>query len=139
MPRSIRRCATSQRSMFITIAPPTVLNGPVLFLQPSMSSDAIAHRGAVVEDHVGHVHQLLARRMGRLRLLAVRLAHDADDRQAALLRPLGHLDDDLADAAGRDDDQHVLRAEGEVAQDLLGVARASFPGAGSGAGRWGRR
>jgi len=38
-------------------------------------------------------------------------------------RAFGHFDDHFADAAGRDHDQRVARAECEVAQDLLGVAK----------------
>ncbi len=42
------------------------------------------------------------------------------------LAALRHLDHDFADAARRDHDHHVLRAEREVAQYLLGVAGRLF-------------
>src|SRR4051794_13821613 len=60
------------------------------------------------------------------RLLTMRLAHHTDHCQAALLRTVGHFNNHLADAAGRDDDEHVSRAEGEVAQDLFGIPGRLF-------------
>src|SRR5262245_52373466 len=56
-----------------------------------------------------------------MRLFTVSHTDHANDLQAAPPGALRHLDDDLADAARRDDDHDVPLAEREVAEDLLGV------------------
>ena len=48
-----------------------------------------------------------------------------DDPQSAPSRAARHLDRDRGGAAGGEDDQHVVRPEGEVVEDDLGEARAS--------------
>src|SRR5262245_15954212 len=60
--------------------------------------------------------------MRRPCLVAMSPADDADNGKTAVLGALGHLDDHLADAAGRDDDHHIAGTKGEVAEDLLGIA-----------------
>src|SRR5260370_41214370 len=64
--------------------------------------------------------------MCRVGLFAVSAADHPDDRKSSALGPLGHFDNDLTDAARRDDDERVIWPEGEVPQNLFCIARRLF-------------
>src|SRR5438128_2176873 len=60
--------------------------------------------------------------MRRHSLLAMRSTDHADYRQAALPGPFRHFDDHFTNAARGNHNHHILRTEGKVTQDLLGIA-----------------
>src|SRR5262245_61316167 len=99
---------------------------PGLVREASDFENAVALRCAVVEDDIDHIDELLTRRMGGFGPYAMLATDDADHLQTPPACALSHLNNDLADAAGRDDDHHVMRAEREIAQDLLGVTKRLF-------------
>ena len=126
MPRSISRWATSQRNMFITMLPPTVLNGPVCESNPSRASMLSPVGAAVVEHDVRQVDQFFSRAVRRACLQAMLAADHGNDGHAALPGGLRHFDDDFAYAAGGDHDHGVVRPKGEVPQNLLGITGRLF-------------
>lgn len=95
-------------------------------LQPFDLHDAIARGGVVVDDHIGDVGELFARGVPGGRGVRVPPRDNPDHREAAPFRAHGHLDDHRPQAAGRDQDEPVIRPEIERAEQLLCVALALF-------------
>src|ERR1700678_2637435 len=68
-------------------------NRPCAPFQALQLDDAVTRRTLIVDDQIGAIDKLLARRMGRRRLLAMCLRDNGNHRQPALLRSRCHLDD----------------------------------------------
>ena len=116
-PLSVSRSAMRHLSAFTTAAPPIVEPGPTGSSRPLIST--IASPPGVPLSIV--MSATSGRRCPEACLGAGGQAmlhrNDRDSRQAALFRLHRHFDDDLVDAAVRENDEAVRRAQDEVAED----------------------
>ena len=82
------------------IAPVTVEVGPVRQSSPSNSTTQSPGRAPVVNDDVGEIDQLLARRMGWRGLFTMGAGNNGDDGKPSLLRAPRHFHRHGPDSAG---------------------------------------
>src|SRR4029077_19772495 len=96
-------------------------NRPGSPLNPLQFDHAITRRALVVDDQVSAIDKLLARRVGRLRLFAMRPGHDGNHRQSTPLGTHGGFHNYWTNSAGRNHDEGVVRPEVKAVQNLLSV------------------
>src|SRR5713101_7050323 len=91
-------------------------------LKPFQLDHTVARRALVVDDQVSAIDELLARRVGRFRLFAMRPGNYGDHWQPAPLRAHSRFHNHRTNPAGRDHDEGVVRSEMKTVQNLLSIA-----------------